>query len=149
MKGQDIPKEWWRLYHSKELTCLIEQGLARNPTLEAAYASLKAAQEALNVQVGNLLFPAVNAGFLAERQKFSDASLGQGGSSIFNLFNASVNVSYTLDVFGASRRQIENSQAQVDFQQFQLIAASCTHCKYCCHHNSVALFSPAEATLLI
>lgn len=123
LKNQDIPKQWWRLYHSKALNCLIEQGIARNPGLEAAYASLKAAQEALNVQVGNLLFPAINAGLTAQRQKFSAASIGQPNSSIFNLFNASVNVSYTLDIFGASRRQIEALQAQVDYQQFQLIAA--------------------------
>lgn len=123
---KNIPDEWWRLFHSKEINCLVEQGLARNPTLEAAFASLKAAQEALNVQVGNLLFPAINAGFSGERQKFSAASLGQDTSSIFNLFNTSVNVSYTLDVFGASRRQIEALQAQVDNQQFLLIATYIT-----------------------
>jgi NodT family efflux transporter outer membrane factor (OMF) lipoprotein len=42
---------------------------------------------------------------------------------VFNLFNASVNVSYTLDVFGGLRRQIEALGAQVDNQQFELMAA--------------------------
>ena len=46
---------------------------------------------------------------------------GQGG--VFNLYNASVNVSYALDVFGGNKRQLEGLQALVDYQQYQLEAA--------------------------
>jgi len=126
VNGQDIPADWWYLFHSKELDCLVRRGLAHSPTITAAYAALRQAQEAVNVQVGNLLFPAVNASLTGQRQKFSDATIGTPGSSLFNLFNASVSVAYTLDVFGASRRQIESLRAQVDYQQFQLMAAYIT-----------------------
>lgn len=124
--NKNIPIDWWRLFHSKELNCLIVRGIGNSPNLQAAYASLRVAEESLNVTFGNLMFPAVNAALIGQRQKFSGATIGGGSSSIFNLFNASVNVSYTLDVFGGSRRQLEALRAQVDYQQFQLIAAYLT-----------------------
>jgi NodT family efflux transporter outer membrane factor (OMF) lipoprotein len=44
----------------------------------------------------------------------------------FTLINASVNVSYTFDIFGGARRQLEALQAQVEYQQFQLEGAHLT-----------------------
>jgi len=127
INGQNIPAEWWYLFHSKEINQLIEAGLANNPNLASAYAALRGAQEALNAQIGNSLFPAFNGALSGQRQRFSDSSIGSTpGSSVFNLFNATVNVAYTLDVFGGARRQIEQFRAQVDYQQFQLIAAYLT-----------------------
>lgn len=124
MTGEDIPSRWWYLFHSRDLNKLITVGLANSPNLASAYAALRVAQETLNAQIGNLLFPALNAGFTAQRQRFSGASIDTpSASSVFNLYNASVTVTYTLDVFGGARRQIEASRAQVDYQQFQLIAA--------------------------
>jgi NodT family efflux transporter outer membrane factor (OMF) lipoprotein len=45
------------------------------------------------------------------------------GSNPFTLYHASVDVTYTLDVFGASRRTLENLRAAVDFQRYQVEAA--------------------------
>jgi len=127
VNGQNISAEWWYLFHSNDLNHLIAKGLANSPNLEAAYAALRVAQETLNAQIGNSLFPAFNAGFSGERQRFSAASIDGGTqTTLFNLFNTSVTVAYTLDVFGGARRQIEALRAQVDYQQFQLIAAYLT-----------------------
>src|SRR5262249_42402863 len=89
VNGENVPADWWALFHSKELDCLIKRGMANSPNIAAAYATLKQAQEALNVQIGNSLFPAVNAGISGQRQKFSNQTVGVSGSSIFNLFNVS------------------------------------------------------------
>lgn len=125
--GEDIPSDWWYLFHSPVLNQLIITGIANNPNLKATYASLCIAQETLNAQIGNSLFPAFNAALTGQRQRFSSASIGStSASTVFNLFNASVNVSYTLDLFGAARREIESLRAQVDYQQFQVIAAYLT-----------------------
>jgi NodT family efflux transporter outer membrane factor (OMF) lipoprotein len=125
--GEDIPAEWWTLFHSREINDLITTGLANNPNLQAAYATLSQAQEAVRVQIGNSLFPAFNGNYSATRQLFSESSLGvPGQSSLFNLFNTNVSVSYTLDIFGGARRQIEALLAQVDYQQFELLAAYLT-----------------------
>ncbi len=72
------------------------------------------------------MFPAVSAELGGQRQRFPGQSLGGFPSNIFNVFNATALVSYNLDVFGGSRRQLEGLLAQVDYQQFQLIAVYLT-----------------------
>jgi len=126
--GQDLPAEWWYLFHSKALNQLIQTGLENSPNLAAAQAALRQAKEALNAQIGTSLFPAVSAQFSATRQKFSDETLGfsNGTNPVFNLFNPSLNIAYTLDVFGGARRQIEALQAQVDYQAYQIEASYLT-----------------------
>jgi len=122
--GQTIPAEWWALYHSTALNHLITVGLANSPNLAAAKATLRQAQESLNAQIGSLLFPAIAAQLNPQRQSYAGAAIGGGvPSSVFNLYNASVNVTYTLDVFGNSRRQIEAARAQVDYEYYELNAA--------------------------
>jgi NodT family efflux transporter outer membrane factor (OMF) lipoprotein len=119
--GKDIPQEWWTLLHSEELDRLIRQALADSPTVAAAKARLREADENRRAQYGSL-FPAVDANISASRQKISGAGFGQPDSDIsaFNLYNASVNVSYALDLFGSTRRKLEALQSQIDYQRFQL-----------------------------
>ena len=122
--GGDLPAQWWSLYRSEPLDRLIRDALADSPTLAAARATLRQAQENLTAQTGALLYPGVDANASATREKISNASFGQPGASpIFNLYNASVNVSYMLDVFGGNRRQLEGLQALVDYQSYQLEGA--------------------------
>ena len=121
--SRDIPGEWWKVFHSRELDALTTQALLANPNLEAAQASLWQAKENLYAQAGSLL-PTVDANASATRQQFSPSEFGGSGPpSIFNLYQASVNVSYALDVFGGTRRQIESSAAIADYQYFELEAA--------------------------
>lgn len=125
--GETIPAAWWYLFRSPALNALIEQGIANSPNLASAMAALKQSQEIANTQIGNAYFPAVDGGFSGSRQRAGSSNANAGNThSIFNLVNASVNVSYTLDIFGGARRQTEALMAQVDYQQFQLIAAYLT-----------------------
>jgi NodT family efflux transporter outer membrane factor (OMF) lipoprotein len=121
MTGMDIPAQWWTLFQCKPLDQLVRQALADNPTMAAAQAALRQAGENRQAQVG-ALFPSLDAGFSANRNKFTGASFGQpnapGGT--FTLYNASVSVSYTLDLFGATRRGLEELQAQVDYKRYLL-----------------------------
>jgi len=124
--GQDIPGEWWTLFHSEPLDQLVTEALKANPDLQAAQASLRQAQEAVYAQQGALL-PGVDAGFTSERQKINGANFGQPGShNIFNLDTAQVSASYAPDVFGGTRRQVESAAAQAEYQRFQLEAAYLT-----------------------
>ncbi|HET7307046.1 MAG TPA: efflux transporter outer membrane subunit [Gammaproteobacteria bacterium] len=124
---QQIQADWWRLFHSKQLDALIQQAFNRNPSLQAAQATLKEAQANLAVVKGGL-YPQVNANLSATREKISGAQFGGavGGSHIFDIYGASVGVSYNADVFGGVRRTIEAQQAQVDYQRYQLHAAYLT-----------------------
>ena len=124
--GRDIPGEWWKVFHSTELDALIDEALQANPNLEAAQAALWQAKENLYAQTGKL-FPTVNAGSSATRQQFSPATFGESGTpSIFNLYQASVNVAFAPDVFGGQRRQVESSAAAAEYQRFELEATYLT-----------------------
>lgn len=143
--GEALPQDWWRLFHSKEIDCLVKAGLHHSPTIVAARENLIEANEVLNATIGNGLFPAVSGQLTTSRQRIPTSGGGFSGSggggilpltvpgatsggttggtpsgSIFNLVNASVNVSYTLDLFGGIRRQIEASGAQVDDEAYLL-----------------------------
>ncbi len=127
VSNEDIPLLWWELYHSPAINALIKAGLANNPSLAAAEAALRESQENVNVGIGNLLWPAVGTTNTATRQRFSTAAIGGGRqSSTFNLYNVGFNVSYNLDIWGGARREVESLRAQVDYEQFRLIAAYLT-----------------------
>ena len=125
--GGDIPGQWWSLFHSAQLDRLIDEALKANPNLAAAQAALREAQENAAAEQG-YLYPSVTAGVtgLRERRLFYKTGVPNGISSPFNLLNVGVNVSYTLDVFGGIRRQVEATKAQSEYQQFQLEATYLT-----------------------
>ncbi|CEG58545.1 efflux transporter outer membrane subunit [Legionella fallonii] len=127
---EDIPMLWWELFHSESINQLVRAGIAHNPSLASAIAAIKQAQENVNVQIGNSLFPAIKTVDAAERLRYSTLAIGgvsgESGALTFNLYNPTFTVSYTLDTFGGARRQIEALKAQVDYQQFQLLAAYLT-----------------------
>ncbi|HEY1721849.1 MAG TPA: efflux transporter outer membrane subunit [Magnetospirillaceae bacterium] len=119
VRAMDIPGQWWTLFHSDALNTLIEEALRANPSLQAAQASLRQARE--NLYVGNgALMPVVTASGGITREKEPEALTGFGVSPAFNLYNASVAVSYNVDVFGGEKRQIESLEAQAEFQRFQV-----------------------------
>ena len=125
--GLDIPGQWWTLFESPELNGLIEEALKHSPTLEAAQAALRQANENVAAQRG-ALYPSLSATYEAQRNKTTLAAFGLPGSGeyLYTLNSAAVNVSYTLDAFGGVRRQIEALQAQADHQQFALEASYLT-----------------------
>ena len=126
--GMDIPGQWWTLFQSPQLNALIEQALANSPTLEAAQAALRQANETVAAQRGSY-YPSVSGSVQAQRQKASGAAFGIPGfpaSYFYNLDSAALNVSYTLDVFGGVRRQVEALQAQADYEKFELEASYLT-----------------------
>ncbi len=120
VSGEEIPPLWWALFRSEALNRLIRQALLDSPTLSAAQARLREAEENRRAQTG-ALFPRVDGNVSAGRQKISGALFGQTGSTnpAFTLYNASVSVSYALDLFGGTRRAVEALQSQVDYQRFQ------------------------------
>ena len=122
--GAKIAADWWTVFGSLELNALIQAAIAGQPTLTAAKAALRQAEENVNAQYA-VLYPSVDASLSARRQRISGATFGQPSipSTTFNLYNASVNVSYQIDVAGGARRELEALQAGVDFQRFQVEAA--------------------------
>jgi NodT family efflux transporter outer membrane factor (OMF) lipoprotein len=124
--GKDIPADWWTVFHSTELDQLVRAALEHNPSMVGAQAALRQAQESYKSESGSLLYPNVTGQLGAERQHASAISTFTPSGLVFNAFTGSVNVSYTLDAFGASRRELENLRAAVDYQRYQLEATYIT-----------------------
>lgn len=140
--GRDIPKEWWAVFKSPALNALIERSLANNPNLQSAMATLRAAQQAVYAQEGKF-FPLVQANFNPTRNQ-TPASLTPvpaSGASIYNLYTAQLQVSYTFDVWGLNRRAVESLQALADVQRFEIEAA------YLALTSNVAVAAITEASL--
>jgi len=122
-----IPEQWWKLFQSEDLSQLVTLGLQNSPTLAAASAKLRASQENLSADTGSLLYPSIDLPLNSSRQKISGATFGNAGNpSIFTLHNASINVTYDINLFGAGLRYLEYGQAVVDADAFQLEASRLT-----------------------
>ncbi len=124
--GQDVPAQWWQLFHSPALDELVRAALAHSPTLASAQAALRQAQELYAAEAGSKQLPGVTGQAGATRERESQASSQVPGGITFNLYNASVNVSYAVDAFGATRRDLEGLQAGIDYQRYQVEAAYLT-----------------------
>jgi NodT family efflux transporter outer membrane factor (OMF) lipoprotein len=126
LADRDIPGDWWTLFRSRPLNQLIGQALKANPDLDAAQAALRQAQENVYAEQG-ALFPQASFNFQAEKQRFSGATFGQpSNTATFGLVTPQLNISYAIDVWGGTRRQIESLEAQAEYQRFQLEATYLT-----------------------
>lgn len=152
MTGRDIQADWWTVFESPQLNALIARAFAANPTLEAAHASLRVAQENVYAQRG-FFFPTLSAGYSPARTKLAGnlggnspgiqgngtiISTSQGtpvaeggiapfsGPVIYNFHTAQLTVGFVPDVFGGNRRQVEALAAQARLQKLQLEAAYIT-----------------------
>ena len=128
VSGMDIPGQWWSLFRSSALNDLVQQSLRRNPTLQAAQATLRQANENVAAQRGSY-FPAADASYALSRNRDATGTLQpvlNSGAPVYSLHTAQVSVSYVFDLFGHNRRQVESAQAQADSQRYQLEAAYLT-----------------------
>jgi NodT family efflux transporter outer membrane factor (OMF) lipoprotein len=123
--GRDISQEWWRVFQNEALSRLVAQALAANPSIKAASATLRQAEENAAASRGTL-FPSVTGKASTTRLGFNAATIGQTYHEEFTLNLAQLAISYTLDIFGLNRRQIEAARAQAEYQRFQLEAAQLT-----------------------
>ncbi|MBS0517820.1 MAG: efflux transporter outer membrane subunit [Proteobacteria bacterium] len=138
----DIPEQWWRVYQSKPLNDLIDRSLKANPDIQSAIQSLKAAQETAKAQRATL-FPVVSvSGSGTQNQQSSALSpTPASGSTLFGLFTGLLNVSYTLDLWGGTRRAAESLDAQAEAQCFLLEAT------YLTLSSNVVVTAVTEASL--
>ncbi len=118
--GEALPTQWWTLFRSAQLDQLIQIALAHNPSAAAAKASLRQAEENYNAESGSIKYPHITSQLGARRES---AALYSAMPSTLNLYNASVNVTYSLDLVGGGKRYLESLKASVDYQRFETEAA--------------------------
>ena len=145
--GQDVPYRWWEAFGSPAINSLVDRALRANPSITAAQAALRQAQEMVYAQRG-YFYPSIAMDYNFERQKLAGNLSGssapgvQGnGSNIaayqnpspnpaphnsplyYNFHTADLTVGFVPDVFGGNRRKVESLDAQAQVQRFELEAA--------------------------
>ncbi len=125
--GANVSAQWWHGLGSSKLDALIEQAFQASPTLASAKATLRQAQEIYAAQAGSTLYPQVDAGIGAQRQRLNPSTLGQTGDAReFSLYNASIGVHYQLDLAGGNRRALEALAARAEYRRYELEGARLT-----------------------
>jgi NodT family efflux transporter outer membrane factor (OMF) lipoprotein len=126
--GNDIPAEWWTLFQSAALNRLIDAALQANPDVGAAQAALRQAHELYLAQRGSY-FPAVQAGIAGTRSMYPTSTLTSpttAANAVYSLYTAQLQLSYTPDVFGGTRRAVELARAQESATRYELEATYVT-----------------------
>jgi NodT family efflux transporter outer membrane factor (OMF) lipoprotein len=125
--GERLAEDWWTLFRSPQLDAVVRQAIAGNHDLAASKATLAQAWEAVNATYGGL-YPQLDASAGVSRQEINLAAYGfaLGPNPTFNLFSLGPTVNFDLDIFGATKRQVESLAARADADAYQLSAAYLT-----------------------
>ncbi len=122
-EGAALTRDWWTQFGNRAIDAAVDDALTGSATLAGAQATLRRSEHALRAGAG-IFFPQADAQAGASRQQYSPQRTGQGlPPTIFNLFTLSATVSYTLDIWGGERRQVEGLAANVDAQRQALAGA--------------------------
>jgi NodT family efflux transporter outer membrane factor (OMF) lipoprotein len=137
--GRDVPGEWWGLFRSRQISALVAEAVRNHPDIAAAEAALRQAREIAEADTASFL-PQASTTNSVTRQQMSTAEFGgafpSSSSSTstttsnaayrYTLYNTSVGVSFTPDVFGKTARTVEGDLAAAEQQRFQLEATYLT-----------------------
>ena len=110
------PARWWQAFGSRSLDATVRLALADSPTLAQARAALAQAREQVLAARGAAL-PWLDA------QAAGTRGSAQAGTPVAEQYSAGPLVSYAPDVFGGTRRLVEQQQALAEVQAAQLDAA--------------------------
>ena len=106
---------WWEQFQDPVLNELITIALAENKDVKIAAARVDQFLGQLASTRGQM-FPQAGAAFNAQRQRASERSLTPivpGSSAIGELYDASLSVSWEIDLFGRLRRETESARANL------------------------------------
>ena len=111
---------WWKAFDDPMLTSLIERAIASNLDLRQAEARIRQARAQRGI-VASGLWPQIDANASYNRSLNSSASFGSSGTSLQStilpsardLFQAGLDATWELDIFGGVRRGIEAAQADL------------------------------------
>jgi len=101
---------WWSVYRDPELNRLLPQVEVNNQNVAAALAAYEQAQAVIRQSQASLL-PGVSADYNGQRLGQGGALSTVGRTTATNLFYPQGSVSWTLDVWGKIRRQVESNVA--------------------------------------
>ena len=107
----DVPKgNWWEIFGDANLNGLEAQALQANQELKAAVARVDQARATARVSRSELL-PSLNLDPSFTRQRYSPNQVPSFGGVTANTFQAPLDLSYEVDLWGRVRRGFESARA--------------------------------------
>jgi NodT family efflux transporter outer membrane factor (OMF) lipoprotein len=107
-------EQWWTAFHDPELDSLIHRGVAANLDVRAALYRIVQAR-AQRGATASQLFPQANSAASYSR----DHSEGAGNSghfdNSFDFWQAGLDASWEMDIFGGVRRSVESADASIGY----------------------------------
>jgi outer membrane protein, multidrug efflux system len=117
-------QKWWMTFNDPELNSLIDRAVKQNPDLIAAEARIREARAERGI-AASAFYPQVNAnGQFSHNRESSNipgaqAFSGGGSNGTFpgqesDLWQAGLDASWEVDIFGGTRRAVESANAQIE-----------------------------------
>jgi NodT family efflux transporter outer membrane factor (OMF) lipoprotein len=104
------PLDWWRSFHSRELTAIVEEARAANLDIAAAIARIVQADAQARI-AGAPLLPDISLDASATRSRASQSSgTFSGGASERNNLQATLSGSYEIDFWGKNRSALRAAE---------------------------------------
>lgn len=108
---------WWTTFDDPMLSSLITRAIAGNLSLQQAQSRIRQARAQRDIAIGGL-WPDVDTSASAQRSR-------SRGAGTHNLFQAGLDASWEIDVFGGAQRNVEaataNVQASIEDQRDVLV----------------------------
>jgi NodT family efflux transporter outer membrane factor (OMF) lipoprotein len=107
--------DWWRAFHSRELTALVEEAQYANLDIAAAVARILQADANARI-AGAALLPEINLDGSVTRSR--PPSSGGGAALDRTVYNANLNASYVLDFWGRNRALLLSAVQSASAQRY-------------------------------
>ena len=128
--GEAVAGRWWDYFGSSDLDQVMRLAVANNPSLQAADATLLAAQDQIRATAA-MASPQLTGTAGVSLNRINLASFGFDTSSFpglnpnpeFALYSVGLAASYSLDPFGLNKRQTEGAVARAENLAHQADAA--------------------------
>jgi multidrug efflux system outer membrane protein len=126
-----LPKlDWWRSFHSRELTQIVEQARSANLDIAAAVARIVQADAQARI-TGATLLPVVELNGSATHLRTSQSTSAGGttgslGGSERDLLTSSLNASYEIDFWGKNRAALRAAEETAIASRFNREVVSLT-----------------------
>jgi NodT family efflux transporter outer membrane factor (OMF) lipoprotein len=127
VEGAKLRADWWALLQSPALDRTVDEAVAGNWSLASVKARLARSQEGIR-SAESKLYPQVDADSEIARNHYGASFLGPQARQfpLFSAYSAGATVSYDFDLFGKTRRTMEQAEANAEMQQDQVDAALLT-----------------------
>ena len=119
--GSVVSPDWWQSFGSAELHALVNDALAGSPDLAIAMERVRQAEAQVRIS-GASLFPTLDLGYGTSARQTSDSR----GSTKTESSNATLSVSYELDLWGRNRAGVRSSESSLAATTFDRDTARLT-----------------------